>query len=246
MCETYCQKSEFHAGGIRYWMYFVQPLYFGSLEAVMTIVTIQRYQRVINEICDFNWPDLSREDLMAVSMAYYYFSVQFCEAVRIACGLYPTDRKLASLREGELDTNNLSPCVGIADEGEKMNHDEFMRRVVRMSSLEKATQDRIKSLGFAYLAEVERADPVTRAMSLPAYEDGGLERVFRAILRAPNWDEPSLKAFHHFLVGHIMLDSDPDEGHGDLCRHLVPDDRILPLWTAFRDILVAAAPRLAK
>jgi hypothetical protein len=30
-----------------------------------------------------------------------------------------------------------------------------------------------------------------------------------------------------------------------LCRHLVADDRILPLWTLFRDLLVGAAPRLA-
>ena len=33
--------------------------------------------------------------------------------------------------------------------------------------------------------------------------------------------------------------------HGGLCRHLVADDRIVPLWEAFRDVLVGAAPRLA-
>ena len=85
-------------------------------------------------------------------------------------------------------------------------------------------------------------DPVTRAMSLSSYEDGGLETVFRAMLTAPDWNEPSLGAFRHFLVEHIKLDSGE---HGGLCRHLVADDRILPLWNAFRDILVGAAPRLA-
>jgi hypothetical protein len=30
-----------------------------------------------------------------------------------------------------------------------------------------------------------------------------------------------------------------------LCRHLVADDRILPLWEAFKNLLVTAAPRLA-
>lgn len=85
-------------------------------------------------------------------------------------------------------------------------------------------------------------DALTRAMSLSSYEDGGLEKVFGAILQAPDWDEPSLRAFRHFLVEHIRLDGDE---HGSLCRHLVADDRVLPLWTAFRNILVEAAPRLA-
>ena len=82
-------------------------------------------------------------------------------------------------------------------------------------------------------------------LSLPAYEDGGLERVFRAVLKAPVWSDPGLLAFKHFLEGHIRLDSDPNHGHGSLCRHLIPDDRILPLWVAFRKLLVDAVPSLA-
>jgi hypothetical protein len=66
--------------------------------------------------------------------------------------------------------------------------------------------------------------------------------VFRAMLSAPDWDEPSLGAFCHFLVEHIRLDSGE---HRSLRQHLVADDHILPPWSAFRDILVAAAPRLA-
>lgn len=99
------------------------------------------------------------------------------------------------------------------------------------------------NLGREYLARVDQMDPMTRAMALSSYEDGGLETVFRAILTAPDWDEPSLGAFRHFLVEHIRLDSGE---HGSLCRHLVADDRILPLWTAFRDLLVGAAPRLSN
>ena len=63
-----------------------------------------------------------------------------------------------------------------------------------------------------------------------------------AILEARDWDSPALRAFHHFLVEHIRLDSGE---HGGLCRHLVADDRIAPLWSAFRNLLVGAAPRLA-
>ena len=78
-------------------------------------------------------------------------------------------------------------------------------------------------------------------MSLSSYEDEGLPRVFSAMLQAPDWDEPSLGAFRHFLVQHVALDSN---SHGALCRHLVADDRILPLWTAFQSLLVDAGQKL--
>ena len=78
------------------------------------------------------------------------------------------------------------------------------------------------------------------------YEDGGLENLFRAILKAPDWDGPLLQAFKHFLLEHIRFDSDPEHGHGGLCRHLTPDDAILPLWAAFRESLVTAVPRLGQ
>jgi hypothetical protein len=206
---------------------------------------VDRYQSVIDEIGDLNWSALTRTDLMAVCCAYSYFSVQFVEAVHIACELYPADRKLIELREGECDTDNLSPYPGIARMGEKMNHDEFMRRVVAMSSLDRSERNRVNGLGRSYLKKVHAMRPVVRAMSLSSYEDGGLETVFRAMLLAPDWDEPSLGAFRHFLVEHIRLDSGNSGGHGSLCRHLVPDGRILPLWEAFRDLLVQAAPASA-
>lgn len=208
----------------------------------MTVETIDRYQTVIDEIGNLKWSALTKDELMAACWAYYYFSVQFREALLKACELYPSDHKLIELREGECDTDNLSPYPGIAKAGEKMNHDEFMRRVAVMSSLDRNVRDRVENLGRSYLAKVRQMDPLTRAMSLSSYEDGGLETVFRAMLSAPDWDEPSLGAFRHFLVEHIRLDSGE---HGSLCRHLTADDRILPLWNAFRDILVGAAPRLA-
>ena len=123
-----------------------------------------------------------------------------------------------------------------------MNYDEFMRRVVAMAPLDPGERSRLERLGRSYLAKTREIDALTRAMCLSSYEDGGLEKVFAAILRAPYWDEPSLRAFRHFLVEHIRLDGNE---HGSLCRHLVADDRVLPLWIAFRNILVEAAPRLA-
>jgi hypothetical protein len=205
-----------------------------------------KYTDVVNEIAHLNWTGLTRPDLLAVSEAYYFFSVQFCETVEFALYRYPTDPKLIELKDGECNTANLSPYPGIAEDDERMNHDEFMRRANAKSSLPVAEKERISRLGAQYLAAARTIEPDIRIHSLPSYEDGGLETVFRAALTAPDWNEPALKAFHHFLSGHVALDSDPEHGHGSLCRHLIADDRILPLWTAFRDLLTSAAPNLLK
>ncbi len=203
-----------------------------------------RYSRVVEEISGLSWRGLPRRELMAACHAYYYFSIQFREALEVACELFPSDGKLAELRKGECGTDNLSPYPLVAEDGEKMNHDEFMRRVLGLSSLDQAAKDRVETLGRLYLEETRQAEPLVKAKSLASYEDGGLEKVFRAILLAPDWDETSLGAFRHFLAEHIRLDSSPDAGHGSLCRHLVPDDSVFPLWNAFLNMLVKAAPAL--
>ena len=205
-----------------------------------------KYVDVVNQIANLNWTGLTPADLAAVSEAYYFFSVHFCETVEIALIRFPTDPKLIELKDGECNTANLSPYPGIADDGERMDHAEFIRRANLLSILGLDEKERIAKLGTAYLATIRAIDPDIRVNSLPGYEDGGLETVFRAALKDPEWDGPALQAFHHFLTGHVALDSDPDHGHGSLCRHLVADDRILPLWTAFRDLLTGAAPRLLE
>ncbi len=203
------------------------------------------YKSVIRQICDLRWKDISRDDLISVAWAYYYFSIQFRENMEIALILYPDDELLKELDEGERNTDNLSPWPGVAAPGEKMDHEEFMRRTLTLTAIPKERRQVLEALGRSYLAAVHATDKETRALSLPSYEDGGLEAVFRSILQAKNWDGELLGAFKHFLKGHVHLDSDPEDGHGALCRHLVPDDRILPLWVAFYEILVQAAPALA-
>ena len=163
---------------------------------------------------------------------------------RFRVELYPGDERLVLLREGECDTDNLFTYPGVAASGERMNHDEFMRRLLVLSGIDATRVARLQHLGSLYLAGARQAAPMAKAQSIASYEDGGLEHVFSAILRAPDWSEPALQAFRHFLVEHIKFDSDPDAGHGALSRHMISDDRILPLWTAFRDLLIAAAPGL--
>ncbi len=202
------------------------------------------FEHVIEEICNLNWKEISEEDLISVAWAYYYFSIQFRECLEIARELHPDDSRLLELDQGERDTDNLSPWPGIAQPGEKMNHDEFMRRTLTLSTMTEARRHEILAMGQEYLSKTRSLSKITRAMALASYEDGGLERVFSAMLTARHWSGPLLQAFKHFLSEHIRFDSDPNLGHGALCRHLTPDDSILPLWIEFKKMLIGAAPKL--
>ncbi len=201
--------------------------------------------RVINAICMLNWESVTWSELLDVARIYYYFSIQFRENLQIACELYPGDEKLRQLEESECNTDNLSPWPDVADAGEKIDHDEFMRRLLALSPVDDVRRDRLDRMGQAYLQSIRAMEPEARARSIASYEDGGLERVFRAILRSRHWDGPSLRAFRHFLVEHIRFDSDPEQGHGSLSRHLTPyDGDVVPLWLEFQRMLVETAPTL--
>lgn len=208
--------------------------------------TVQQhlYTLAVHRICNLEWTDLTEQEFIDVAWAYYYFSIQFRENLTIACGLFPNDSKLQQLEREECNTDNLSPWPGVAAAGEKMNHDEFMRRLLELAPIDATKRQAFEAEGERYLAAVRHTDKLTRALSIASYEDGGLERVFRAFLKAPEFANPALTAFRHFLCEHIRFDNDPDQGHGALSRHLAPDDRILPLWQGFEDLLVSFVPGL--
>jgi hypothetical protein len=203
-------------------------------------------QSVIDDICGMNWSSLSNEDLVNAAWVYYYFSVHFCETVGIARALNPDDLALQELDRGERNTDNLSPWPGVVTIGERVDHCEFMRRSLLLSPIAEERRLLLESIGEAYLRKVRAVEESARMVSLASYEDGGLEKVFRSILKARRWDGPLLQAFKHFLVGHIELDSDPECGHGSLCRHLKPDWETYGLWVALRDAFVEATPALTK
>jgi predicted transcriptional regulator len=209
---------------------------------LMNIETPHAFHAEIDAICDLDWASLSEADFIDAARAYYFFSVQFRENLQTARTLFPDDAKLQHLEQEECDTDNLSPWPGIAEAGEKMNHDEFMARVLRLAPTDAAYERFYTEAGERYLADARALDATTRALSIASYEDGGLERLFRAMLQAPQTSHPAVRAFRHFLAEHIRFDSDPDQGHGALSRHLAPDDRILPLWQGLHRLFVALVP----
>lgn len=200
---------------------------------------------VTTRICGLRWANLSQADLLQVAQSYYYFSIQFRENLHIACELYPSDVDLKKLESEECNTSNLSPWPGVAAADEKMNHDEFMRRLLDLEPSPEQQRLYLEFLGHSYLAAIRKMPPAIRAMSIGSYEGGGLERIFRAFLSAPDWDHPALRAFQHFLVKHLEFDGDQEHGHGALCRHLAPDERVTPLWTEYERLLIKSVPNLA-
>jgi hypothetical protein len=196
-------------------------------------------------ICTMAWDKLDDEDILHVANAYYYFSIQFRENLEIACRLHPNDIRLASLHIGECDTDNLSPWPKVAAAGEKMDHDEFMRRLLTLQVSRRG--ELIEALGMNYLHRIRALNDGLRACSIASYEDGGLSRVFTAMLRAPKWHGEAQQAFKHFLERHIFFDTDDENGHGDLSRHLSIDDTlIMPFWSAFAELLALAVPGLTQ
>jgi hypothetical protein len=202
------------------------------------------FETVIDDIDRLRWEIIGVGEMMQIAKVYYYFSIQFRENLEIACQLYPHDDKLQELREGECHTDNLSPWPGVAAIGEKLDHDEFVRRLLALQAVDR--EDDLTLLGEDYLTRIRKVDEIVRATSIASYEDGGLSRVFLAMLRVREWRGTVAQGFKFFLEQHIRFDSDHDGGHGALSRHLPPDDNILPLWLAFKHMLVTAVPRLVK
>ena len=212
----------------------------------MTELSSFKYPQVIRDICDLDWQGSTPDEMVSVAWAYYYFSVQFRESLQAARSLHPADEKLAQLEREECETSNLSPWPGVAASGEAMNHDEYMRRTLDLLPIDAQRAEKLASIGEAYLAATRALDLTARAASIASYEDGGLERVFKAILTFSRWDNALLQSFEHFLSEHVRFDSDPDQGHGALSRHIKLDDSILPLWQGFLQLLTESVPRLSR
>jgi homoserine O-succinyltransferase len=205
-----------------------------------------QFDGVIDEISAFPWSSMSRDDMIEVARAYYFFSIQFRESLAEARRLYPEDENLRRLEAEECDTDNLSPWPNVAAVGERLNHDEYMRRTLALMPCPAEKSQAIESIGHRYLAATRSQPASARVASLVSYEDGGLERVFKAMLTFTRWDTELLLAFRHFLQKHVHFDGDGETSHGALCRHIQVDDGILPLWLNFRDLLLEAVPAISR
>ncbi len=145
---------------------------------------VRTYDQIVADICNLSWQNLNEQEAVRAAWAYYYFSVQFRENLELSCVLFPDDENLRRLKKEECDTDNLSPFPGVAVVGERMNHDEFMRRLLKLSPITEKDAREYEMMGNRYLHEIRSMEPMSRALSIASYEDGGLEAVFKAILES--------------------------------------------------------------
>src|ERR1700757_781427 len=124
----------------------------------MDAIVNKRYLHVIDEIAQFDWANLTEQDMACAAWAYYYFSIQFRESLVAARALHPDDEKLKHLEAEECNTDNLSPWPDVAEDGEKMNHDEFMRRTLSLVPIAADRAEYFRSAGEAYLAMTREMD----------------------------------------------------------------------------------------
>src|ERR1700733_6380329 len=120
------------------------------------------FEAIIDDISGMAWEDLTDFELLRVIKAYYYFSIQFRENLEIACRRYPEDVNLKALYLGECNTDNLSPWPEIVGNGGKINHDEFLRRLLGLQTI--AYDNDLEEAGTSYLKEIRQTDNAIRAM----------------------------------------------------------------------------------
>ncbi len=207
---------------------------------------LERYKgsTIIGGLCELNWRDLTEFEVVCAAWAYYFFSIQFRENLEIACDRFSDDNNLQRLKREECNTANLSPYPQIAFVGEKLDHDEFMRRALALFPIPEETACRFQAGGLQYLQEIRAMSEEARALSIGNYESGGLERLFKAMLQAPPYQNKLVAAFRFFMLEHIRFDSDPVDGHGALSMNITGDEDIEPLWDAFGQMLLEFVPGL--
>src|SRR5579863_912004 len=130
------------------------------------------FESVIDQICQMPWEKISNAEVLRIAKVYYYFSIQFRENLAIACQLLPRDENLKKLYREECNTDNLSPFPGITGVGERINHDEFMKRLLLIQPVQQ--EEILEQAGRRYLQKVREIDESLRAQSIASYEDGGL------------------------------------------------------------------------
>ncbi|MGH1403481.1 MAG: hypothetical protein ACRBDL_04505 [Alphaproteobacteria bacterium] len=198
----------------------------------------------VNRICNLDWESFNEDQIASAAWMLYYLSIQFRKNLETAMELHPNDPALQELATEELHTDNLSPFPNIAEEGECLDHDEFLKRIIDSYPMEQEKKQFLTALGNKYLAELSHMPDEAKTMHLVSLEDGGASRIYQSILNAPTeqWESNEMQAFHHFLEKHVAFDNleGEDAGHGALIRKLGMDDSIAPMYDVLADCMEEA------
>jgi len=182
------------------------------------------YKDVVNHIKSLPWERLDAPGLQQLMYCSYVSAREFAEALRVALELYPDDKQLQEMAQGEIETTNL-PYEDYIQAGD---HADYLKHFIQKAGIEPS--EAIQESSQKYLEMCRRQNPKVRAMTIFSREEE-LPGIFRRILHAPDWSAEGLLSFKHYLERHIELDTSSG-GHHDLTKQFSVDENVKPFYEA--------------
>lgn len=198
----------------------------------------KKYKEVVEEIKNLEWEKLSAKELQDLMYLSYVAAIEFAEAVRIALGLYPENKKIQEMASGELETDNLK-SDGNIEYDEIGDHWKFLEYFIKKYGIHPSEE--VLQHTNKYLEVCRRLSDHTRAMSIFSREQE-LHSIFKEILKARDWSADGLREYQYYLERHIKLDTE-EGGHGELTEEMLIDDSVEAFYKA-RLELYKAIPKL--
>lgn len=195
----------------------------------------RQYKEVVEQIRNLNWESLDGAELQQLMNLSYVSAREFAEALRIALELYPDNKNLKEMADGELQTSNLK----FDDYSQAGDHADFLAHFLKKYNLE--GNENLEKHAEAYRQTCRTLDDKIRAMTIFSREEE-LSGIFKRILEAKDWTAEGLPAFRYYLARHIALDSG-DGGHAELTKEFPVDDGVKSFYEA-RLEMYRAIPKL--
>lgn len=182
------------------------------------------YKKVVEKIRELRWEDLEPQDLQQLMFLSLTSAKEFAEALRIAVRLYPDNRDLGIMVQGELQTDNLV----FGEYSQMGDHADFLEYFLHKYNF--TASNELMRVAEQYLEQCHELSDEVRAMTIFSREEE-LPGIFQRILEAKDWDAPGLIEFRFYLERHIQIDTEVG-GHHDLTKEFPVDDRVKEFYEA--------------
>jgi hypothetical protein len=174
------------------------------------------YKNTVQKIADLPWEKADPGDLIFLARGT---AIEFASSLRKAVTLYPDDKMLSQMVNGELMTDNLS----FEDYQQKGDHWQYLDYFVIKHNI-KASCLNVQNAIDQYIVAMETLFTAEeRAMTVFSREEE-LVHIFEEITSRVDWNSLAFSFYKNYLDSHIEFDSG-EEGHHHLTEHypLFPD-----------------------
>ncbi len=214
-----------------------------------------KYKEIVKQLLSIDWSKIQTEkqltELMFLSLVT---AIEFQGSLRIARDLYPANKNLREMADGELQTNNLI----FSDYNYVGDHWEFLQHFLNKAGVIKEgwkVQDELSNISedvyrsalkysICIFADMSYED---RAMSIFSREEE-LSKIFSDMLeKIPVFKSKKLpehlRAYKYYLERHIALDSEVG-GHQDLVKEFKITDEVSHFYELRLNLYLNAFPIL--